>query len=360
MDFGTLRTAQGDALGDALYRALDEASEMSLIEGMRATGFNRIERMLHTLGGQQPELRTAAPLMDKAQVLIDKAVVEVGLQRLTVVADIMAEGLVFPLPDALGVMQLESSTMNKVGAAQRTMSPNARGENKLPIVLPGRLPIYLTTDFFQMDIRLLKSSQRNGTPLDTALVKQCTRSVNEAIEDAMINGTTTLDGQVLYNAGYNAPGLLTAPSANTQSMTVAAWTTAPVGATVQAEVLSAIGKLQGDKKFGPYNLYVGTVIGNALNTDFKANGNDSILQRLSEINVGGRNLRIRTADMMPASTAVLVQMTDEVVQIVNGQAPTVIPWTSNNGMEFFNMVMAIMIPRVRADYDGNSGVCILS
>lgn len=353
-----LRTTKGDALGDALFRAMSEASDMPLLEGMRATGFNNIETMLRALGGQ--ELRTAAPLSDKAQVLIDKAVVEVGLQRLTVVADILAEGLVYPLPDALGVMQLETNTMSKVGAAQRTMSPNARGENKLPIVLPGRLPIYLTTDFFQMDVRLLKSSQRNGTPLDVSMVKSCTRSVNEAIEDALINGTTTLDGQVLTVAGYTAPGLLTAPNANTQTMTTAAWTTAPVGATVQAEVLSAIAKLQADKKYGPYNLYVGTNIGLQMNVDFKANGNDSILQRLQEINSGGRNLRVKSADMMPANTAVLVQMTDDVVRIVNGQAPTVIPWTSNNGMEFFNMVMAIMVPQVRSDYDGNSGVCIIS
>lgn len=356
--FDTMRTAQGDALGDAFLRALTEASDLPLVDGMRKTGFEHIETLMKALGG--PEFRTAAPLMDKAQVVIDKAVVEVGLQRLTVVADVMAEGLIYPLPDALGVLQLESSTMNKVGAAQRTMSPNARGENKLPIVLPGRLPIYLTTDFFQLDIRLLKSSQRNGTPLDTALVKQCTRSVNEAVEDAMINGTTTLDGQSLVAAGYSAPGLLNAPNANTQAMTVAAWTTAPVGATVQAEVLAAIGKAQADKKFGPYNLYVGTVIGNALNVDFKANGNDSILQRLEEIKAGGRNLRVRVADLLPASTAVLVQMTSDVVEIVNGQAPTVIPWTSNNGMEFFNMIMAIMVPRVRSDYDGNSGVVIIS
>jgi len=256
------------------------------------------------------------------------------------------------------VTQLEWNRSNKIGAAQRTMSPSARGENKLPNILPNRTPIYLTTDQFELDIRTLKMSQRVGMPLDTAIIKQCTRAVNEAIEDAAINGATTLDGQALVDAGYSAPGLLNAPNANTQTITQAAWTTVPVGSTIQAEILAMVGKLQADLKFGPYNLYIGTIMGNALNVDFKANGNDSILTRLTQMVFGGRNLRIRVADMMPAGTVALVQMTSDVIEVINGQPPTVIPWTSLDGFTIHNLVMAIMIPRVRYDYNGNSGICI--
>jgi hypothetical protein len=340
--YDQMRTTPGGTsqLSGSFLRALEETGELS-VNAMRAGGF-----------------RALAPLSDKAQVLIDKTVINVGLQRLVFVADLLAEGLVYPLSDPLSVTQLEWSKSSKIGAAQRTMSPSARGENKLPSVLPSRTPIYLTTDQFEIDIRTLKMSQRVGTPLDTSIVGQCTRAVNEAIEDAGINGATTLDGQALVDAGYSAPGLLTAPNANVQTITQAAWTTAPVGSTVMAEVLSMVAKLQADFKFGPYNLYVGTIIGNALNTDFKANGNDSILARLQQMNFGGRNLRIRTADMMPAATVVLVQMTSDVVEVINGQPPTVIPWTSLDGFTVYNLVMAIMVPRVRSDYNGNSGVCI--
>ncbi len=54
----------------------------------------------------------------------------------------------------------------------------------------------------------------------------------------------------------------------------------------------------------------------------------------------------------------LVQMTDDVVQLVQGQSPTVIPWTSLDGFTLYWLVMAIAVPRVRSDYDGNSGVFI--
>lgn len=354
MRFATNGAAGGSPLKDLVVRSLMQTGGWS-VEAMREPGF----RMLEQIESSGPQLRTAAPLFDKAQVLIDKAVVEVGLQRLTFVADLISEGLVYNLPDPLSVTQLESYNMNKVGAAQRTMTPAARGENKMPIMLPGRLPIYLTTDQFELDIRTLKMSQRIGIPLDTALIKACTRAVNEAFEDAAINGATTIDGQDLQVAGYKAPGLVNAPNANTGTLTLSAWKTAPVGSTVMTEVLAMITALTADLKFGPYNLYVPTGVGIALNNDFKANGNDSILTRLKTMDIGGqRPLNIRVTDMMPATKVVMVQMTDDVVQVVYGQPPTVIPWTSLDGFMIHNLVMGIMVPRVRSDYNGNSGVYV--
>lgn len=356
--------ANSDArLKGAAARALAETGSWS-IKSMRKTGFRSLAAA--EMEDIPPQFRALAPLQDKAQVLIDQAVVQVGLQRLTFVADILAAGLVYNLADPLSVTQLEWNSTNKVGAAQRTMSPSARGENKIPITLPNRLPIYLTTDQFEIDIRTLKMSQRVGMPLDTNLVRQCTRAVNEAIEDAAINGATTLDGQDLNVAGYTAPGLVNAPNANLQTLTAAAWTSVPVGATVFSELMSMINKAQADKKFGPFRLYVPTLVGNALDADWATTNSQglTIRQRLLQID----SLQaIRVADFMPAGNGAtpaigakvaLVQMTSDVIDMVNGQPPTVIPWTSLDGFTIHNLVMAIMIPRVRSDYNGDSGVVI--
>lgn len=317
--------------------------------------------LLRAMAGQRElsigALRTLSPLSDKAQVLVDRAVVEVGLQRLTVAADLLSSGLVYPLTDPLSVTQVEWDAISQTGGAQRTMSPSARGENQLPDSVHNRIPIYLTTDDFNIPIRTLKMSQRVGQPLDTTLVSASTRRVNEAIEDSVINGSGLVSG------GYSAPGLLNAPNANTYTLSVdwddaaelAAFTAGP---KIFGDVQTMIGKLQTDKKFGPYNLYVGTLYGNALDSDYKANGDTTIRERLEKIDAGGRMINIRIADMMPANTAVLVQMTSDVVQLIDGQRPTVIPWSSLDGFTLFWLVLAIMIPRVRSDYDGNSGICI--
>lgn len=340
-------------LTDVVMRALTETGGWS-IEAMRAPGFRALESHLAESIG----FRALAPLPDRAQVVLDNAVVDVGLERLTFAADIMAAGLTYNLTDPLSITQLAWNSQNKVGAAQRTMSPSARGENKLPAVLENRLPIYLTTDNFDLDIRTLKMSQRVGMPLDTALIKACVRSVNEAIEDAAINGATTIDGQNLQVAGYTAPGILNAPNAEAQALTAASWDATPVGATIFAEVQAMIAKLRANKKFGPYRLYVNTDVGAYLDGDYDTTNPSqglTIRERLQKI----EGLQaIRTADMMPAAKVALVQMTSDVVDMVVGQQPTVIPWTSQDGFTFHNLVMAIMIPRVRSDYDGNSGVCI--
>src|SRR4051812_27409794 len=147
--------SENSPLAGTVLRALEQGGDFS-VDGLRAPGF-----------------RALAPLMDKAQVAIDTALVEVGLQRLTFVADLMAEGLTYNLPDALSHTQIEWSKTNKVGAAYRTMPPASRYENKLPIILPTRLPVFLTMDGFDLDIRTLKASQRSGTPLDTSNIKAC-------------------------------------------------------------------------------------------------------------------------------------------------------------------------------------------
>jgi hypothetical protein len=356
-----LAGSKTNPLSDVIVRALQASGGSWSVEAMRGPGFRMMEQVEFEQG-----FRTLGPLQDKAQVVIDRAVVEVGLQRLTIAADIMAAGLVYNLADPLSVTQLEWNTVSKIGAAQRTMTPSARGENSVPIVTPTRLPIYLTTDKFEIDIRTLKASQRTGMPIDDMAVKQKIRSVNEAIEDATINGATTLDGQDLVVGGYSAKGLLNATNANTQNLTAAAWTTTPVAATIFSETMAMITKLQGDKKFGPYRMYVGTQIANVLDGDYTTSTSaiTSIRQRLLQID----SLQaIKTADLLTngngatpsiGNKVILMQMTSDVVDMVVGQEPTVIPWTSIDGFTIHNLVMAIMIPRVRSDSEGNSGICI--
>lgn len=323
-------------------------------------------RSLHEHGELSiPALRALSPLSDKAQVMVDKAVVEVGLERLAFAARLMSAGLTYSLPDPLSITQLEWDQESKVGGAIRAMSPSTRQENQLTDRKHNRLPIYLTMDGFSLDIRTLKMSERVGQPLDTSLIKQATRRVNESIEDAAINGATTADGQALVVAGYSAYGLLNEPSANTANNSVD-WTAANVvgttGPAMMTDILVGVAALQADGKYGPYELVIGTLTANIMSGDFKTNGNDSIRKRLEDMDVGGGKLTITVADRMPAGNVsgqvqfALVQMTDDVVQIVNGQPPTVIPWTSLDGFTLHWLVMAIMVPRMRADYNGQSGI----
>jgi uncharacterized linocin/CFP29 family protein len=356
---------------ESIFRAMSK-SELAPIHGAMLRALNEHGQL------SVPALRSLSPLSDKAQVLVDRAVVEVGLERLQFAADVMADGLVYDLPDPLSVTQLEWDQESKAGGAVRTMSPAQRQESQALDRKHQRLPIYLTMEGFTLDIRTLKMSERVGAPLDVSIIKQATRRVNEAIEDAAINGTTTTDGSTFQVSGpttstlYTCPGLLNngggLPSGavvNTAA-TSTDWSTQGTigtqGPAMLNDVLAAILSLQQARKYGPYRLVVGTKAGLVLNNDFKTYATETIRERLESIDAGGGKLEITIADRMPDGGTsgqvqfALVQMTNDVVEMVQGQQPTVIPWTSLDGFTLHWVVMAIMIQRVRCDYNGNFGV----
>lgn len=326
---------------------------------LRALGFHRWDATLDQMDAELG-FRAAAPslLPTRSEVVVDGAVISVGTNRLQFVGEMISQGLTLPLPNAMGIPYLENWMDSLVNGIVRGMNPEMRAEDQQPLMLAGRLPIYITKGQFSFGARELAQSRRVGLPLDTRMIKQVTRGINEAVEDSALNGATTIDGQALTVGGYSAPGVLNAPNANLATLTAAAWSTVPVGTTVMSEINGMASQLIGDFKRGPWTLFVPTVVDQAFNLDFKANGNDSIRMRISQMNAGGRPLKIVLVDTLPATKVVLAQMTDDVMQLVDGIRPTVIPYTSATGFTFHNIVLAIMVPRFFTDYNGNSGIVI--
>jgi uncharacterized linocin/CFP29 family protein len=297
------------------------------------------------------EFRANRPLPENAQKLIDDAVVRVGLDRLTIAADIMAAGLTYPVDEAWGVMQVQWDEISKAGGATRAMNPRARGESNLIERQPRSVPLWVTFDEFDLGIRTLTASQRVGQPLDVTMIEEATRRVNEALEDAVING---IDTKVF---GSDVPGLLTAPNVNTTS--ISAWTGGAItGDDILTDVLAMVQKAHDARRFGPYNLYVPTAYDLVLNKNFNANYPGTIRDRLQQIQSGGRTLVVKAADQLPSNKVVLVQMTREIVDIVDGMQPEVITWEDQGGLALNWMVAAIQVPRVKSDFADKSGIVV--
>lgn len=302
--------------------------------------------------GSLEGFRANTPLPEDAQKLFDTTVVEVGLDRLVIVRRMLELGLTFSVPNWLSVLQVTWDKVSKSGTARRSMNPSAQGENQLADRTQIVYPVYCTTDNFNLDIRLLLASQRAGAPLDVSQLGQSTRRVNEAIEDAAWNGSG------MNVSGNSAPGFLGAPDVGTfayvdgESWAVAGHS----GEDILADVLGMIDVAQAAKKYGPYDLCVPTNYGNKLNADFKSNGDKTIRQRLEEIVAGGRKLHIEIADQLPTNRTVLWQTTSDVADVIVGQEPAPVSWSTPSGWEFTTVVLACMIPRVKSDADGNSGI----
>lgn len=290
------------------------------------------------------------PLTKDAEELFDAAVVRVGLDRLRVVSDTLSAGLTFPVDNPLASMVVTWERESRSGNARRTMLPGiAVDPDGITDRNQASLPLYATTAFCSLNIRTLQAALTNGQALDTTLVENKTRNANELIEDQAVNGA----GQI---NGLSVPGLLNAPNVNTTTWGGSvSWTdAAKTGADIVDDVKSMISGLQLVNRFGPYRLWVNGPYWLCINTlDYSAaKGDNTILQRLQSI----EDLTIGVADKLPAERAVMVEMNSDVLDVINGQSPTVITWASPNSMEFFWMVMAFIVLRVRDDYDGNSGI----
>lgn len=309
------------------------------------------------------DLRALSPMPPDAQRLIDDAVVSVGLSRLTLVADLLAEGLVRPLPNWLAVPTLFERRQGRAGHAQRSMVPKARGERQIIDEDGVTTPIFATWDDFSFDVRTIATANRSGYDIETSHVTGATRNVNEAIEDQAINGLVDEAGNLIKVAGNPAPGLLNATGVNTYQYlggaTGRAWTdAAKTGEHILSDVIDMIEIAVADNYTGPYNLYVPTLYGLKLMQDFKSATSGTIMSRLQELEAGDRPLRIRPTDQMPANRTALVQMTSDVVDVIEGQRPAELSWEDGPGFESFSIVMACMIVRVKSNYDGASGVVI--
>jgi len=304
--------------------------------------------------GSVGAFRAASPLPKDAQELFDRAVVKVGLERLTLVEDLLAEGLTYSLPNWLAVPTIYFEKINRVGHAQRTMVPKARGERQVQDRAGSTLPVFCTWDDFSFGIRELLASERVGAPIDTSHIENATRNVNEGVEDQGINGSG------FTVAGHAAPGILNAPNANTYAYAGGeAWDAAgKTGEEILVDFLAMIDKAQADRYYGPYNLYIPTLYGSKLNQDFKANSDKTIRMRLDEVEAGGRPVRIRVADQLPANRTALIQMTSNVIDVVVGQTPTEVSWEDGPGWERFFVVLACIIVRPKSDYEGNSGIVL--
>lgn len=303
--------------------------------------------------------RANSPMPRDSQFLWDRAVLQAGMQRLVIVEDLLNAGLTFDLPNWLGVPSLYWEATNRAGHAQRLMQPKSRGERQVNEFTGFYLPIFCTQDDFSFGIRELAAAARVGSPLDTGGATQATRNVNEAIEDQAINGAgfgVQGNGTVM-----TAPGFLTNPVNQFEYAGNEAWDAAGGGHSgdeIIDDVMGMIEVLQDQNFDGPYRLYIPRSYAHRLGADYKAASDRTILDRLLDINIADENnplLTVKVVPGLPADYTLLVQLTPDVVDVVVGQTPTFLTWSDNAELEFYYMILACMVVRIKEMEDGSQG-----
>jgi hypothetical protein len=278
---------------------------------------------------------------------MDDAIISVGFDRLRAVTMIRRAGLRMQLPNPLAVRTLEWQKVSKMQPATVTMTPaNATNMDRLDYTTTG-LPIPVIIKEFMVDIRDLEAFRVNGIPFDTAHVQESIRLVNEKVEEMLIIGQSSFQ-----NDSYIYYGLLDHPRRNQGTMAGGGWLGSspdPIG-----DVQNMMADARAAKYAGPYGLIVPSnyakVLGDDYNSTYPSPPVRSRLMDLPDLQ------DIEVTDKMTASTLGLVQLTNNVVDIVDGFEPRIFEWESRGGLLLNFAVVAIQVPRVRSDYADLSGV----
>lgn len=294
----------------------------------------------------------AATLRKDEWKQLDEAVLYASLERLVGVADLYSRNLVYRIGNGLGKTVLEYEDMSELTAAELTMdavTPSQR--DRIETVLKY-LPLPIVHKDFRYNIRVLSASRNGSTPLDTTTAMQAARVVSEKVEEMLFTGssTYTYGGGTLY-------GYLDFPQANSVTLDENWDASGKTGAEIIDDVRAMKQASIDARHYGPWVLYIPTSYETVLDDDYKAESDKTIRQRILEID---GIMDIKVADKMTANKVVLVQMTSDVVRMVEGLPITTVEWQEGGGMTTNYKVMTIMVPQIRADQNGNCGVTVLS
>lgn len=290
-------------------------------------------------------LRTQGTLRKDEWIQYDTAVVEIARSRLVGVADLVSRGLTYNLPNALGTTRLEWEKISDMDPAVITMSGISESENDRVVYDLEGLPIPIIHKDFNINVRVLEASRKTGLPLDVTQAQVAARKVSEIIETTLFRGATVLGAT---NPIY---GYTSAPYRNTGNLS-GLWGSAN-GEQIVKDILDMVKMLTDDNMYGPYVLYVPNSAYVHFGDDYKSESDKTIRQRIMEMpEISG----IRMSKDLSDSEVLLIQMTRDTVDMVNGLTPTTVEWESHGGFVVHFKILAIMIPRIRNDYMLQSGI----
>lgn len=314
------------------------------------------EQLLKALAAGQnlspSTLRTASTLRKDEWVAFDTALIEAAVVRTRGVADLIAAGLTLPVANSMGKTVLEYEKITDMDPASVSLDGMVRTENDRVEFGLNALPLPITHKDFFINLRTLTASRLRGEALDTTQVRIAGRKIAEMQEQMLFSGGKTFGGNTIY-------GYTTHPDRNTISFgTNGTWSAgAKTGENILVDALSLISAAEVDNMYGPWVIYVSRNMSTKLDGDFKSNSDKTIRQRLLEVE-GISSIRV--VDFLAADNVLLVQMTSDVVVLVQGEPLQTVQWDIEGGFGINFKAFQIQVPLIRSDVDGKSGIVHMS
>lgn len=307
----------------------------------------------------------ANTLTKDAWIELDRTVLKAARQRLRAWTDLAAASSRGGF-NAMARATLEYQSMNDPGFAVVDMDALSEGLADRPMFDIKSVPLPITHSDFWFSDREIAISKNGGAPLDTTMAEAAGRRVAETIEQTLIGTVTGL------TYGTRSTGPVPHVSTNSNASRVYGYTnfpfrstktdlTTPTGTNPEAimtDILEMIETMQGNGYYGPYILYHSTGYSRYLSDDYFRTGSTSAVRSVRERIMEIEGIQdVRRLDYLTSGyQMILVQMSSDVVQAINGMEITTVQWPSQGGMRQNFKVMCIKVPLLKATYAGTTGI----
>lgn len=300
----------------------------------------------------QTVLTNADALLRRDEYLeIDRAIMDVEREELTLVDDLVSAGLVKTF-NGMGKTVMEWQRMQGSAVAKISMDPVRRSESTRPEYDTQGIPIPVIHAEFGISIRDLQISRQGGEGLDLTQPRECMRAISEELERLLL-GTST---QVPTFGGYTIYGYTDHPDRHVYSIT-APTTPGWTPATLITELLAMRQVMYDDnrsKNASSFMLYFSPAWMTYMDADYSATkGTQTLRKRIGEV---GSFPNIKFANYLENFDIIMVEMKERTVRLLNGLNFVTIPYDSPDGMEVGMKIIGIKVPQIRSDKAGQIGL----
>lgn len=297
-------------------------------------------------------LRTNKSLLKDEWIRFDTTIMKTLRIRLNAAQDLMTRGLVDTM-DGLAFSLLQWTKESRTEEVNVSMDPQVGGRSEALDFTNVSIPLPIFHAEYFIGDRQLRTSRRGGAPLDTSMARNKTKDIAEKVEKTVVTGLNSYKFGTGTDAG-TIYGYTDFPDRGTYTIP-AAWDLAGTsGKEIVTDVIAMKQLAVAMKHYGPFVLYIPQNFEGKMDEDYAdAKNTNTIRDRILAIQ---SIEEVKVLDVLPDDNVVLVQMTEDSVQLVNGLPLSNTEWESRGGFTHNFMIWTIMLPRLFSDYDGNSGI----
>lgn len=305
------------------------------------------------VNGKPASIRVNTATLRKDEwILLDTAVLMAAQARLSAVADLYSRNLVYRISNGLAQTVLQYQDMGEFTEAEITMDAVSKTKKDRSEYGLNSLPLPIVHKDFSFNSRFLAEGRRLGNGIDVTTAAAAGRVVAEKVENMLVNGASsyTYGGGTIY-------GYIDFPQNNDVTLSEHWDSSGCTGEDILDDVRAMKQANIDAHHYGPYVLYVPPNYETVLDDDYKSESDKTIRERI--LGITGIS-DVKVLDFLPVDKVLLVEMNAETVRMVDGMPINTVEWQEGGGFTTNYKVLTIMVPQIRADQNGNCGICLLA